>query len=96
MTSTRSAPAQGRLNRVPTPVKPGLHCKSELSCILARICKRFDSLRGKTSPPYKYKGPRPIEGIQSIKYNFYLLLFFPLPYTFPIYYLLFLLRLYVD
>ena len=31
------------------------------------ICIELDSWWGKTSPPYKYKGSRPIEHIQSIK-----------------------------
>jgi hypothetical protein len=43
-------------------------------------------LRGKNSPPYKYKGPRPIEGditIESIKFIFYrIYLFFLVPLLF--------------
>ena len=44
-------------------------------------------MRGKTSPPYKYKRPWPIEGIQSIKHKTNLLLLSSLPFiqtlTFP-------------
>jgi hypothetical protein len=49
---------------------------------------------GQDLPPYKYKGQQPIEGIQHIKNTIFYLFSFVL--AFSIYYLLFLLRLYVD
>jgi hypothetical protein len=42
------------------------------------------SLRGQTSPPYKYKGPRPIEEKISIKsIKFYLLSYLPFRSSLP-------------
>jgi hypothetical protein len=68
--------------RVGHAVKPapgggltGLPCQIRVRSCISTQSIGFDSYWGKTSPPYIYEGPRPIEGITielNITFTFYL------------------------
>jgi hypothetical protein len=82
MVLARTNSARDRSDRWDPTVWPVLAAKSELGVVFQRIiCIGFYSYWGKTSPPYIYEGPLPIEEntIESINY----LLFFILPTRFP-------------
>jgi hypothetical protein len=62
MVLVRTSPAPDRSDRWCPTVWPMLVVKSELGVVFRHeICIGFDSYWGKTSPPYIYEGPRPIE-----------------------------------
>jgi hypothetical protein len=63
MVLARTNPAPDRSDWWSPTVWPVPAVKSELGVVFRhRICIGFDSYWGKTSPPYIYKGSRPIEG----------------------------------
>ena len=68
MASGRLDSGSDRSDRSGRPVRPVQTVQSGFGVVFwCEICMELDSWWGKTSPPYKYKGSRPIEGIQSIK-----------------------------
>ena len=75
----------GRLDTGLNPVRPVQTAQFEFGVVfLCGICMELDSWWDKTSPPYKYKGPRPIGYIQSIKtYQSITFRYFALLFVFP-------------
>ena len=62
MASERLDTGSDRSDRSGRPVRPVQTVQSGFGVVFwCGICIELDSWWGKTSPPYKYKGPRPIE-----------------------------------